>query len=145
MVKKIVILFTMAVMLVSLAACGKKQGGVDNAGDGKKIKIAYLPITHSLAVLEEADELQEKDQAWQALLEMCGDGTLLTNIGTSMYRFLAGYISSVMVAVFFGLALDAFYRSVVVLCCFRKREGGRKFAGVFGTGSAPGMACGRMY
>ena len=27
-------------------------------------------------------------QAWQALLEMCGDGTLVTNIGTSMYRFL---------------------------------------------------------
>lgn len=44
-------------------------------------------------------------QAWQALLEMCGDGTLLTNIGTSMYRFLAGYISSVVVAVFLGLAL----------------------------------------
>lgn len=35
MVKKIVILFTMAVMLVSLAACGKKQGGADNAGDGE--------------------------------------------------------------------------------------------------------------
>lgn len=39
-------------------------------------------------------------QAWQALLEMCSDGTLLTNIGTSMYRFLAGYISSVVAAVF---------------------------------------------
>jgi len=44
-------------------------------------------------------------QAWQALLEMCGDGTLLTNIGTSMYRFLAGYISSVVAAVFLGLVL----------------------------------------
>lgn len=44
-------------------------------------------------------------QALQALLEMCGDGTLLTNIGTSMYRFFAGYISSVMTAVFLGLVL----------------------------------------
>lgn len=59
--KKIVVLFTIAVMLVSLAACGNKQNRVGNAGDGKTIKIAYLPITHSLAALEEADELQEKD------------------------------------------------------------------------------------
>lgn len=44
-------------------------------------------------------------QAWQALLEMCGDGTLATNIGTSMYRFLAGYVSSVVAAVFLGLVL----------------------------------------
>ncbi len=43
--------------------------------------------------------------AWQALLEMCGDGTLITNIGTSMYRFLAGYISSVIIAVILGLVL----------------------------------------
>lgn len=83
MVKKIVILFTMAVMLVSLAACGKKQGGVDSAGDGKTIKIAYLPITHSLAVLEEADELQEKDGikielvkygSWPELLDALNSG-----------------------------------------------------------------------
>lgn len=44
-------------------------------------------------------------QAWRALLEMCRDETLLTNIGTSMYRFLAGYISSVMIAVVLGLVL----------------------------------------
>lgn len=44
-------------------------------------------------------------QAWQALLEMCVDGTLATNIGTSMYRFLAGYVSSVVAAVFLGLVL----------------------------------------
>lgn len=44
-------------------------------------------------------------QTWQALLEMCGDGTLATNIGTSMYRFLAGYVSSVVAAVFLGLVL----------------------------------------
>ena len=44
-------------------------------------------------------------QAWQALLEMCGDGTLVTNIGTSMYRFLTGYVSSVIAAIFLGLML----------------------------------------
>lgn len=83
MLKKIVILFTMAVMLVSLVACGKKQGGVDSEGDGKTIKIAYLPITHSLAVLEEADELQEKDGikielvkygSWPELLDALNSG-----------------------------------------------------------------------
>lgn len=44
-------------------------------------------------------------QAWQALIEMCKDGTLVTNIGTSMYRFAAGYISSIVVAVILGLIL----------------------------------------
>ena len=53
MVKKIVTLFMVVVMLVSLTACGSRQGSTDKTGDGKTIKIAYLPITHSLAVLAE--------------------------------------------------------------------------------------------
>lgn len=44
-------------------------------------------------------------QAFDALIEMCEDGTLVTNIGTSMYRFAAGYISSIVVAVILGLIL----------------------------------------
>lgn len=44
-------------------------------------------------------------QAFWALVEMVGNGTLLKNIGTSMYRFAAGYISAVIVAVVFGLIL----------------------------------------
>lgn len=44
-------------------------------------------------------------QAWDALIGMCMDGTLLRNIGTSMYRFAAGYISSVVIAVVLGLIL----------------------------------------
>ena len=43
--------------------------------------------------------------AGKALVEMCMDGTLAANIGTSMYRFAAGYISSVLVAVILGLIL----------------------------------------
>lgn len=43
--------------------------------------------------------------ALQALCEMAADGSLLVNIGTSMYRFAAGYISSVAVAVILGLIL----------------------------------------
>lgn len=43
--------------------------------------------------------------ALAALGEMCRDGTLLTNIVTSMYRFCIGYISSVVIAVVLGLAL----------------------------------------
>lgn len=44
-------------------------------------------------------------QAFAALAEMFKDGTLFENISTSMYRFAAGYISSVVVAVILGLIL----------------------------------------
>lgn len=44
-------------------------------------------------------------QAFVALAEMFKDGTLFENISTSMYRFAAGYISSVVVAVILGLIL----------------------------------------
>jgi len=83
MVKKIVTLFMVVVMLVSLTACGSRQGSTDKTGDGKTIKIAYLPITHSLAVLAEADELQEKDGikielikygSWPELLDALNSG-----------------------------------------------------------------------
>lgn len=81
--KKLITLFTIAAVFVSLTACGNKQGGADRAGDGKTIKIAYLPITHSLAVLEEADELEEKDGikielvkygSWPELLDALNSG-----------------------------------------------------------------------
>lgn len=52
--KKIISGLMAGVLLFSLTACGKKSD------DSNTIKIAYLPITHSLAVLETADELAEK-------------------------------------------------------------------------------------
>lgn len=51
--KKIISGLTAGLLAFSLTACGKKS-------DSNTIKIAYLPITHSLAVLETADELAEK-------------------------------------------------------------------------------------
>lgn len=47
--------------------------------------------------------------AVKALAEMIKDGSLFVNIGTSMYRFAAGYISAVVVAVVLGLILGWFY------------------------------------
>ena len=44
-------------------------------------------------------------QAFQALLEMVTNGILFTHIGASMYRFAAGYLSSVIIAVLLGLIL----------------------------------------
>ncbi len=44
------------VLAFSAASCGKKE-----ESNGNTIKIAYLPITHSLAVLEEADELAKQE------------------------------------------------------------------------------------
>ncbi|MBQ1463416.1 MAG: ABC transporter permease [Ruminococcus sp.] len=41
----------------------------------------------------------------KALVEMIADGSLLVNIATSMYRFVIGYVSSVVVAVVLGLIL----------------------------------------
>lgn len=43
--------------------------------------------------------------AFDALIEMIKNGTLLENIKTSMLRFAAGYISSVVIAVLLGLIL----------------------------------------
>ena len=43
--------------------------------------------------------------ALDALIEMIKNGTLLENIGTSMYRFGIGYLSSVLIAVVLGLIL----------------------------------------
>lgn len=44
-------------------------------------------------------------QAFNALTEMIQNGILFTHIGASMYRFAAGYISSVIIAVLLGLVL----------------------------------------
>lgn len=51
--KKIFSVIAAGAVGLTLVSCGKKS-------DNNKIKIAYLPITHSLAVLETADELAEK-------------------------------------------------------------------------------------
>ncbi len=46
----------------SLVACGESGGDkASGNADSQTIKIAYLPITHSLAVLEEVKELQAED------------------------------------------------------------------------------------
>lgn len=64
------------VSMLSLSACGKKS-------DENTVKIAYLPITHSLAVLEEANELNAKDGlkvelvkfgSWPELLDALNSG-----------------------------------------------------------------------
>lgn len=58
--------------------CGKKGKGASDA-----VKIAYLPITHSLAVLEEAEELEKKSGtkielvkygSWPELLDALNTG-----------------------------------------------------------------------
>lgn len=43
--------------------------------------------------------------AWKALIRIAKNGVLLESIGTSMYRFAAGYISGVLAAVLLGLLL----------------------------------------
>ena len=62
-------------------------------------QIAYMVSDYSDALFP------SPFQAFLALIEMITDGTLFKNIGTSMFRFSVGYISSVVVAVFLGLIL----------------------------------------
>lgn len=75
--KKIISVLTAGVLAFSLTACGKKSD------DSNTIKIAYLPITHSLAVLETADELAEqtglqvelvKYGSWNELMDALNSG-----------------------------------------------------------------------
>lgn len=44
-------------------------------------------------------------QAFNALTEMVSNGILFTHIGASMYRFAAGYVSSIIIAVLLGLVI----------------------------------------
>ena len=55
MKKKIAALAVSIALALSAVSCGKAEKSDENT-----IKIAYLPITHSLAVLEEAEELEEQ-------------------------------------------------------------------------------------
>lgn len=75
--KKIISVLTAGVLAFSLTACGKKSDYSNT------IKIAYLPITHSLAVLETADELAAqtglqielvKYGSWPELLDALNTG-----------------------------------------------------------------------
>jgi NitT/TauT family transport system permease protein len=62
-------------------------------------EIAYLISDYSSALFP------SPFQAFQALIEMVKDGTLFTNIATSMYRFAFGYITAIVAAVILGLIL----------------------------------------
>lgn len=75
--KKIISVLTAGILALSLTDCGKKSD------DSNTIKIAYLPITHSLAVLETSDELAEKDGlqvelvkygSWNELMDALNSG-----------------------------------------------------------------------
>ena len=84
-IQKYAAIFVIAVLTFALSSCSK---GIGKASDGTAsprdtVKIAYLPITHSLAVLEEAEELEEstglkielvKYGSWPELLDALNTG-----------------------------------------------------------------------
>ncbi|MBP5223272.1 MAG: ABC transporter substrate-binding protein [Lachnospiraceae bacterium] len=76
MKKRLTLLALSVILLMTVfaaAGCGKKGNK-----EGQTIKIAYLPITHSLAVLEEAEEL-EKQSGLKVELVKYGSWTELTD------------------------------------------------------------------
>lgn len=75
------LLLTTLLIISSFALVG--CGGVKASESAETVKIAYLPITHSLAVLEEAEELASNDQvrvelvkygSWPELLDALNSG-----------------------------------------------------------------------
>lgn len=77
--RKITALTLSLALALSATACGSK----DESDDENVVKIAYLPITHSLAALEEADELETGDGikvelvkygSWPELLDALNTG-----------------------------------------------------------------------
>lgn len=77
--RKITALTLSLALAFSATACGSK----DESNDENVVKIAYLPITHSLAALEEADELETGDGikvelvkygSWPELLDALNTG-----------------------------------------------------------------------
>lgn len=83
MKKKILSIILTAVALLSLASCGSTADTAsDNGGD--TVKIAYLPITHALALFETAEELKSsginvelvKYGSWTELLDAVNTGNV---------------------------------------------------------------------
>ena len=77
--RKITALTLSLALALSATACGSK----DESNDENVVKIAYLPITHSLTALEEADELETGDGikvelvkygSWPELLDALNTG-----------------------------------------------------------------------
>lgn len=77
--RKITALTLSLALALSATACGSK----DESNDENVVKIAYLPITHSLAALKEADELETGDGikvelvkygSWPELLDALNTG-----------------------------------------------------------------------
>lgn len=94
MKKRILALLLAVTTTLTLAACGGNAGSsadtstgsaANTSSSGETIKIAYLPITHALAVFEAAEELKEnpdlnvelvKYGSWSELLDALNTGNV---------------------------------------------------------------------
>ena len=82
----------------------KKLLSVKNAVVSTAILIGIWEIAYLLSDYSDA-LFPSPYQSLLALIEMIQDGSLIENIGTSMYRFFTGYVTSVIAAVILGLIL----------------------------------------
>lgn len=85
MKNKILAIILAVITAVSLASCGSKTTGSGNGNEQDTIKIAYLPITHALALFEAKEELEQQGKinvelvkygSWAELLDAVNTGNV---------------------------------------------------------------------
>ena len=96
LIKSGLFFFIIAVLLLSLTACGSNQTSGSNQDKGKKptIKIGYLPITHAVPLFVEKEQQQYKNfklelvkfGSWPELVDALNTGRI---DGASMLVTLA--------------------------------------------------------
>lgn len=101
--RKITALTLSLALALSATACGSK----DESNDENVVKIAYLPITHSLAALEEADELETGDGIKVELVKYGSWPELLDALNTGRVDGASVLIELVMKSKQEGIGLKA--------------------------------------
>lgn len=79
----------------------------------KNVIVSFIVLVAIWQLLYSASDFSEALfpsplHAWKALVGMISNGSLFVHIETSMYRFAAGYISAIIIAVLLGLLLGWF-------------------------------------
>ena len=114
MKKRIITLLLAGITALSAAACANTEGTSDGTAtdtaqqtEVETVKIAYLPITHALAVLEEAKELEAEDGLKIELVKYGSWAELTDALNSGNVDGASGLIELAMKAKEQGIGLKA--------------------------------------